>query len=125
MHNINYKYHAVYRISQTVKGVIYMAKTISVDEFTYSNVVSMAGRLMMHTGKPVSLGFTILLGTITLERRLSMMNEKEIEMLKEGLKNITSPAQLDKEMDEWFTQLTGKEPQTDKPVSKSATTYIQ
>ena len=107
-----------------------MAKTISVDELTYSNVVSTAGKIMMHTGKTVSLGYTIYLGIQALEKRLSSMSQKEIEALKEALKDITSPAQIDEAFDKWFMTLTGKEPQqraseSGKPSDKSSTAYIQ
>ena len=107
-----------------------MAKTISVDELTYSNVVSMAGKLMMYTGKPVSLGFTILLSVISFDMKLSRMNPQQIEILKETLKNISSPSQLDQALEEEFRKLVGEIPQqktsqTGKSSTKSSTGYIQ
>lgn len=116
--------------TKSIRGVENMAKTISVDELTYSNVVSVAGKLMMHSGRPVSLGFTILLSVLSLDMRLSRMNPQQIEILKETLKNVSSPAQLDQMLEEEFRKLVGELPrpktsQTGKSSTKSSTGYIQ
>lgn len=107
-----------------------MAKTISVDELTYSNVVSVAGKLMMKVGKPISLGYTVRFAVSALDEILDYIPPEGIERLKQMLKDISSAAQLDQLLEEEFKKLIGGQPQqsppqTGKPSDKTSTAYIQ
>jgi len=108
-----------------------MAKTISVDELTYSNVVSIAGKLMTLTGKPISLGYAINMGTQAMNIVLTMMDPEQTAQLREHLKNLpSSPAEQDKAREEIFRAITGQKTEeetsrTSKTSAESATAYIQ
>jgi len=108
-----------------------MAKTISVDELTYSNVVSVVGKLMTIAGKPISLGYAINMGIQAMDLVLSRLEPEQTAQLKEYLRNLpSSPAEQDKAREEIFRAITGEKtieetPRTSKTSAESATTYIQ
>jgi hypothetical protein len=85
-----------------------MVKTISVDELTYSNIVTTAGKLMIMFEKPFSLGFTIYLGMQTLEEHMRNMSPETIKKCKELLKDVTSAKDFDESMENKFSQIVEK-----------------
>lgn len=67
-----------------------MPKTISVDEFTYSYVVSIAGKLMMYFGKPFSLRLTIFLAIQMLDKIIEKADRKQIEKAKQMMEGVST-----------------------------------
>ena len=85
-----------------------MAKTISVDELTYSNVVTVAGKMMMMFGKPFSLGFTIYIATHIFDKMLERLPPEKIKEGKELFKNVSSSNQLDEMLENAFRDIVGE-----------------
>jgi len=82
-----------------------MAKTISVDELTYSTVVATAGKLMITFGRPFSLGLTIFMGTNALSNILNQLSPETIKKLTEMFQHWT-PEDIEKFLDIGFRAMT-------------------
>lgn len=93
---------------ETIGDIEYMAKTVSVDELTYSQVVATAGKIMMLSGKPISLGFTVFMGMLTLDAFLENMDKTQTEKLKTLMKGAPSPKEMDEYMDSVAESIIGK-----------------
>lgn len=82
-----------------------MAKTVSVDELTYSVVVATAGKLMVLFGKPFSLGLTIYMGANALGTMLDALTPEVTKQLKDAFEQFT-PEDIEMFLEQGFRAIT-------------------
>lgn len=81
-----------------------MAKTVSLNEFTYTKLASLSGELTALAKKPVSLGMTVHLAVISFE---AVMFAPGVKGLWEKiLPKVTSPEDFDKQWDAFYKLIT-------------------
>ena len=85
-----------------------MAKTVSLNEFTYSKLAAMSGDLTSIARKPVSLGMTMHVALIVLE--VALEYEPELtKTLKDAFRTSMSPEEFDKHWDRLYKSITKRQ----------------
>ena len=86
-----------------------MAKTVSLNELTYSKLAALSGELTIMSEKPISLGLTVHIALITFETLIE--NREKRKRLEEKLKHlrISSAEDFDKGMDALYKLITKPE----------------
>ena len=82
-----------------------MAKTVSLNEYTYSAVAAMSGKLTAMAKKPISLGMAIHMAVIMFDEQLSIEKVNKFFMEK-ILPEVGKPEDFDKYWDEMYKILT-------------------
>jgi len=82
-----------------------MAKTVSLNEFTYGKLVGVSGKLTIMAKKPVSLGLTVDLA-LTVFETIMLEEPKRRELLEKSLKDLVSIGDFDKLYDAFYKLIT-------------------
>ena len=85
-----------------------MTKTVSLNDFTYSELAVLAGKLSIIAKRPISLGMTIAIATASFGKFLELPGaKKEIEKrFSELSATILTPEEFDTYWDEFFKMIT-------------------
>jgi len=83
-----------------------MAKSVSLNEYTYSVVAVTSGKLTQMSGRPISMGMTISFAAIVLDTLLG--NPAIHEALKKALtgQEIMSPEDFERYMEDFYKTIT-------------------
>jgi len=77
-----------------------MAKTVSLNEYTYSSVAVLAGKLTVIAGKPISMGMAIQLAASMLDFIATM--PQSVPALKRIVSESVSPEEFEEQMEEFY-----------------------
>ena len=90
--------------------MIDLTKTVSLNDFTYSELAVLAGRLSMIAKKPISLGMTISIASIALDQYLRAPGvEKKLQKkFSEISARMMTPEEFDSYWDQAFKTITGE-----------------
>lgn len=80
-----------------------MTKTVSLNDFTYSELAVLAGRLSILAKKPISLGMTIAISMILSENFLNLPGAKEA--MKKKFSEISPNMFTPEEFESYFEGL--------------------
>jgi len=83
-----------------------MTKTVSINDLTYADLVSLSGELTALAKKPISLGMTVLITLSTFRYYSKKFSKSTWDMLAKGLASTASPEEWDAQMDEVFKMIT-------------------
>jgi hypothetical protein len=81
-----------------------MAKTVSLNEFTYSKLAALSGELTIIVKKPVSLGMTVHLALMILEH--DYQNPEMRKWIEASLQTALPPEEFDKQWENLFKKIT-------------------
>jgi hypothetical protein len=86
-----------------------MAKTVSINDYTYSKLAVLAGRFSIMAEKPISLGMTIDMALDWVENILKLpgMEENLKKQFSES-ESIATPEEFEAAWDEFFQSITTK-----------------
>lgn len=81
-----------------------MAKTVSLNEYTYSSVAVLAGKLTVLAGKPISMGMAIQMAVNLLDFFATMPQMESV--FKEMLSKVISPEEFEEQMETFYKMIT-------------------
>ena len=81
-----------------------MAKTVSLNELTYSTVAVLAGKLTILGGRPISMGMTIYLSAAVLDSMMAKIPELE-KSFKEVVSQAISPEEFESKMESIYKSI--------------------
>jgi len=81
---------------------------VSLNDFTYSELAVLAGRLSMIAKKPISLGMTIFFATGIFNKYLNAPGIEKLLEKKFSEGKIMTPEEFDTYYDEFFKVITGE-----------------
>ena len=90
--------------------MIDLTKTVSLNDYTYSELAVLAGRLSMIAKKPISLGMTVAFATSIFQKVLELpgIEEKMEKKFSEVSATIMTPEEFESHWDAFFKVITGE-----------------